>query len=77
MVELEALAAERYVSPSLVAQIHVGLGDGPTALAWLQKALALRAVDLAWLATRPIFDSLRDAPEMARLLLEIYGSYSY
>jgi tetratricopeptide (TPR) repeat protein len=56
---LHALAAQRYVSPSLVAQVHAGLGDTEDALAWLERARDARATDLAWIAVRPVFDPLR------------------
>jgi eukaryotic-like serine/threonine-protein kinase len=59
---LEAAAAERYVSPSLFAQVYSGLGDRPAALDWLEKARDIRAADLAWIAVRPVFDQLHDEP---------------
>jgi serine/threonine-protein kinase len=59
LAELIALSNQRYVSPSLVAEVHAGLGDTESALEWLGKAGEARAPELAWLATRPVFDRLR------------------
>jgi eukaryotic-like serine/threonine-protein kinase len=56
---LTALAAQRYVSPSLFAQIHAGLGETDAALDRLEQARDGRAADLAWMAVRPVFDRLR------------------
>jgi serine/threonine-protein kinase len=56
---LTAASQHRYVSPSLVAQVHAGLGETDQAVAWLEKAIAVRAADLAWIAVRPVFDGLR------------------
>lgn len=75
--ELEALAAVRYVSPSLVAQVHAGLEDRRLAVEWLQRAFARRAVDLAWLAVRPVFDGLRSESEVARMLMAVHGEHAY
>jgi tetratricopeptide (TPR) repeat protein len=59
---LERLAGARYVSPSLIAQVHTGLGHADDALDWLERARDGKAADLAWLAVRPVFDTLRAAP---------------
>ena len=56
---LIAASQERYVSPSLVAQVHAGLGDTEQALAWLERAVTMHAADLAWIAVRPVFDRMR------------------
>ena len=60
--ELIARSGSRYVSPVLIAQVHAGLGHRDEALSWLARALDMRAADLAWLAVRPVFDTLRDDP---------------
>jgi eukaryotic-like serine/threonine-protein kinase len=62
LAELLALMDERYVSPSLVAQVHAGLGELDVAVEWLARAHDIRAADLAWLAVRPVFDGLRSDP---------------
>jgi serine/threonine-protein kinase len=68
LAELLELGERRYVSPSLVAVVHAGLGDTERALAALQAAYAARAADLVWLRVRPAFDGLRDHPRYAALL---------
>jgi serine/threonine-protein kinase len=59
LAELIALSNQRYVSPSLIAQVHAGLGDIESALDWLERAGEARAPELTWLAIRPVFDGLR------------------
>lgn len=71
LADLESLARARYVSPSLIAQIHAGLGDTVAALDSLERASEVRALDLAWLAVRPVFDDLRSAPRLRALLVEL------
>jgi len=60
MDELLTLANQRYVSPGLIAQIHAGLAEKDETLVWLERAVAVRAADVAWLGVRPIFDALRN-----------------
>ena len=69
--ELQRLSMARYVSPGRVAQVHVGLGERSEALERLEKAAAEHAADLAWLAVRPVFASLRGEPRFVRLLKQI------
>jgi eukaryotic-like serine/threonine-protein kinase len=59
LAELETAGEERYVSPSLIAQIHASLAEVDAAFERLEEAARLRAADLAWLAVRPVFDPLR------------------
>jgi serine/threonine-protein kinase len=57
--ELLALSEQRYLSPSLVAQIYAALGETTAALDWLEKSSDRRVPDLAWMRVRPVFDGLR------------------
>jgi serine/threonine protein kinase/tetratricopeptide (TPR) repeat protein len=66
--ELTRASANRYVSPGRVAQVHVGLGEHTLALARLEEAVAEHAADIAWLAVRPVFASLRGEPRFLALL---------
>ena len=66
--ELLRLAAERYVSPARIAQVHAGIGERAEALDRLEEAHAEQAADLAWLNVRPVFASLRDEPRFIALL---------
>ena len=67
LAELLALSSGRYVSASLVAQVHCGLGEVALAIDWLERAAAARAADLAWLAVRPVFDAARSDGRFAAL----------
>jgi serine/threonine-protein kinase len=70
-VHLDALvarSAERYTSPTLVAQIFTGLGERDDALTWLERARDVRAADLTWLAVRPVWDPLRSSARFKALL---------
>jgi serine/threonine-protein kinase len=69
--ELKQIAANRYVSPAKIAQVHVGLGERAEALKRLEEAHAERAADLAWLGVRPVFASLRAEPRFAGLLTQM------
>jgi eukaryotic-like serine/threonine-protein kinase len=71
VAELEMLSRVRYVSPSLVAQVYAGLGDVEAALEWLEEALAVRALDLAWLSVRPTFDGLRADARLRAMVADI------
>ena len=69
--ELQRLSVDRYVSPGRVAQVHVGLGEVTEALERLEKATAEHAADVAWLAVRPVFASLRTEPRFVSLLKQM------
>jgi eukaryotic-like serine/threonine-protein kinase len=60
--ELTGRAAESYVSPARIAQIHLGLRDHARALEWLDRALDERCPEVVWIAVHPMFDELRDEP---------------
>ena len=68
---LTTASQQRYVSPSLVAQVHAGLGETDQAVAWLEKAIAVRAADLAWIAVRPVFDGLRSHTAFNELVTRV------
>ena len=65
---LRRIARDRYVSPARLAQVHLGLDEHDEALDLLERALAERAADLAWVAVRPVFDSVRTTPRFIALL---------
>jgi tetratricopeptide (TPR) repeat protein len=69
---LEQRAQETYVSPALLAQVHLVLGDVSTALDQLERAAERRTTDLAWLKIHPIYDRVRGHPRF-RALLERMG----
>ena len=66
--QLQDRAKRTYVSPALLAQVHLGLGEPETALARLEEAAALRTADLVWLKVHPIYDCVRGHPRFRALL---------
>ena len=70
--QLLMLSEQRYVSPSLIAQVHAGFGNTELAIEWLQRASEVRAADLSWLAVRPVFDTLRSDPRFNALVARIF-----
>ena len=74
LLDLSRLAGDRYVSPSLLAQIHMGLGEEESALGWLERAAEVRASDLAWLRLRPVFRSLAAEPRFQALVAGLRSS---
>ncbi|MGH7522718.1 MAG: protein kinase domain-containing protein [Gemmatimonadales bacterium] len=59
LATLELQARSEYVSPVLLSQIAVALGETDRALDALERAATLRATDLVWIGVRPTFDALR------------------
>lgn len=70
--ELERRAADHYVSPALVAQVRLGMGDHEAALELLEAAADERSLDLVWLGVRPVYAPLRASPRF-RMLLDRVG----
>ena len=68
---LERRAAGAYVSPVLLAQLHVALGNLDAALDALDRARAQHATDLVWISVRPTFDALRLHPRFNALVESI------
>ncbi len=68
LADLERRSLESYVSPALLAQVHLGLGDQDTALERLEEAAALRAADMVWLKVHPIYDCIRGHPRFRAML---------
>jgi tetratricopeptide (TPR) repeat protein len=66
--ELRARAKQTYVSPSLFAQIYIGLGEKTEGLAWLETAYAGRDVYLPRLKVEPAFDTVRSEPAFRDLV---------
>ncbi len=68
LAELKDLSKRRYVDPSDIALVYVGLGDKPQALEWLEKAYEDRSYRLTWIKVLPQFDSLHRDPRFQDLL---------
>jgi tetratricopeptide (TPR) repeat protein len=69
--DLRQQSLSTYVSPVLLAQVVLGLGEKQDALDYLDQARQARAVDLVWLKVRPAFDRLREEPRFIQLCNEI------
>jgi serine/threonine-protein kinase len=64
-------SAGGYVSPTRLAVVHAGLGRTDAALASLEEAHRLHAIDLVWLRVWPWFESLRGEPRFERLVAAV------
>lgn len=59
LAALDRVRATSYVSPDNVALVHAALGNTGEAVAWLERAFALRTSALVYLSVDPRWDSLR------------------
>ena len=66
--ELRALERSRYVSPSDLAKLAIGLGEVDAAFAALDRARAERRGWLVYLKVGPLFDPIRRDPRFGALL---------
>jgi TolB-like protein/tetratricopeptide (TPR) repeat protein len=66
--ELLALRKTRYVPPTALSHIYIGLGRLDEAIHWLEQAYDGRDGDMPLLKTWPAFDPLRSDPRFQRLL---------
>jgi serine/threonine-protein kinase len=65
--QLHERAATEYVSPVLLAQILLALGENEQAITQLEQARQIRATDLVWINVRPIFDSIQNDSRVAEI----------
>jgi type II secretory ATPase GspE/PulE/Tfp pilus assembly ATPase PilB-like protein/TolB-like protein/Tfp pilus assembly protein PilF len=72
MNELIRLSGERYVSPVLLSQVALGMGEKDRALAYLKQAYEIRATDLVWIGVRPVFDSIRSEAAFVELSSQLF-----
>jgi TolB-like protein len=54
-----------------VAAIYAALGDRPTALTWLERAVDTRGVGLIFAAVEPMYTSLRREPRYERIVQQL------
>jgi serine/threonine-protein kinase len=71
LAELKERAKRTYISPTVIAFIHISLGEKDQAFALLDKAYEGRDFILVTLKTEPMFDSLRSDPRFAGLLRRV------
>ena len=68
IIELEAMSAERYVSPYQLALAYVYLGDRGAALDALDRALQNKEAWLNWMGVEPAFDPIRSDERFDQIL---------
>ena len=69
--ELKGRSRRRYISPTVIAFLHAGLGEKDEAFAWLDRAVEGRDFILVFLKVDPTFDRLRADPRFASLLRRV------
>jgi serine/threonine-protein kinase len=69
--ELVEVNRHRHVSGYYFSQVHLALGDTPTALDWLERAAAEHSPLIVYIKVDPQFDSLRAEPRFQTLLKKI------
>jgi serine/threonine protein kinase/Tfp pilus assembly protein PilF len=70
-VQLTASASQRFVSPTLFAQLDLALGRVETALVWLAKAERQADPELIYLGVRPVYRVLEGVPAYRDLLQRV------
>ncbi len=58
LAELKQVSRQRYVAPSEIAVVYIGLGDKDLTFEWLEKAYRDHSPWLIYLKVDPRFDSL-------------------
>jgi TolB-like protein/DNA-binding winged helix-turn-helix (wHTH) protein/Flp pilus assembly protein TadD len=71
LLELEAIAAERFVSPALLASVYFSAGDDDMGFASLQAAVDARVRDVIFLRDWRRLDQWRDDPRYLELVRTI------
>jgi hypothetical protein len=71
VAELRSLSQEPFMSPMVLADIAVAMGDADAACAWLEKALEDKALGVLNLGTAPSYGPLRFNPRFRALLTRI------
>ena len=66
--ELTAVSAQRYVAARSFAEVHIGMNDLDSALAWLDKAFDRRNGWLMHIRENPRYDRLRGDPRYVDLV---------
>lgn len=67
----ELKTTKKYVSPTELAILYVGLGDKEAAIASLERAYAAHDLQLQYLKVDPHYDSLRPEPRFQDLLRRV------
>jgi serine/threonine-protein kinase len=67
-MELEEISLDRYIDPTFIALLHLGMGEMDESLGWLEKGYANRSYWMIWLKVDPMFDLLRTHPRFQELI---------
>jgi len=70
LAELQVLSKSRYVPPDYLAMVYEGLGDRQRAMAWYQKAVDERCINL-WILPDQRLDSIRADPQFQNLMRRV------
>ena len=73
LARLERTALERYVSPVLLAQVYAVVGEPMRALDELDRAAAMKSVEMPYLHLRAPLDALHDEPRFRALVASVLG----
>jgi TolB-like protein len=68
---LRSESATRYVAPSDIALIYVGLGDIPKAIEWYGRCIDVRDHEMSTLKIEPLLDSIRSDARFRKLLARL------
>src|SRR5581483_4606916 len=69
--QLLSISKQRYVFPTQIAYVYLGLGEKDQALTWLERAYDEQDPALFWLQAFPCYDSLRSEPRFQALLRKV------
>lgn len=72
---LEVLARRRYVSPGMIAAVHIALGDRDAAFAALDRSVEVRDGWLWPMDSWPELDPVRSDPRFQALRRRVFGSF--
>jgi TolB-like protein/class 3 adenylate cyclase/Tfp pilus assembly protein PilF len=68
--QMQALAKQQYVTPSVWLKIHLGLGDVETAFSWLEKCSEVQDPACWYINSDPRYDRLRKDPRCRPLMIK-------
>lgn len=69
--EMKNLSSQRYIRPTYMAGIYIGLGDNDRAFKWLEKAYINRCDWLILLQIEHMFEPIRKDPRFAELVKKV------
>jgi adenylate cyclase len=73
LAELKDLTKQRYVSPTIIATVHLGLGEKEKAFDWLEKAYEDRDIVFWWIDVNgdQLYDGVRNEPRFQALMQKV------